>query len=207
MDMQLKRLIIAHKQDLIDQYRDADVGHEWWDYVFEGFTTDMDEKGIEVDQMYFSGFWSQGDGACFEGYKTFTPADVDAAAYPALHQMLTGGGNLTVSCSHRGHYYHENCTSFETVYDTFADLWWGRGELREAVAETLDEMLQDEVERFESDVIDEWRGFMQDLYRQLEEEYDWLTSDATVWSAIKANAWWEGECWYEEAVAAQEEAA
>ena len=53
MDMQLKRLIIKHKQDLIDQYRYADVDHDydWWDCTYEDFTMDMDEKGIKVDQM------------------------------------------------------------------------------------------------------------------------------------------------------------
>jgi hypothetical protein len=55
-------------ESLIDKYRHINVEHvEWWDSEYDCFKQDMAEVGIEVDNIYFSGFWSQGDGACFEG--------------------------------------------------------------------------------------------------------------------------------------------
>ena len=56
------------KTRVLEEYKDFNTaGFEWWDSVYESFKEDMRNIGVEVDRMYFSGFWSQGDGACFEG--------------------------------------------------------------------------------------------------------------------------------------------
>lgn len=68
---------------LLEKHRNTNIKHvEWWDGVYEQFVESCTEKGIRVDthdvqtvggktiakpSVYFSGFWSQGDGACFEG--------------------------------------------------------------------------------------------------------------------------------------------
>lgn len=67
---------------LLDEHRNVNVEYDWWDNLFEDFTQQLAETGIAVDtrevklmngktrqdpSIYFSGFWSQGDGAYFEG--------------------------------------------------------------------------------------------------------------------------------------------
>lgn len=39
------------------------------DFIIEDFCNDMEEKGVDVlpKNVYFSGFYSQGDGSCFSG--------------------------------------------------------------------------------------------------------------------------------------------
>jgi len=75
--------------------------------------------------IYFSGFWSQGDGACCEG--VWRAADCDAAKlkaeFPtdkALHDIADSFArvadiyaNASFSVKHRGHYYHSGCTEFD----------------------------------------------------------------------------------------------
>lgn len=57
------------KDELIEKYRymNVDGGYDWWESIEEDLRSDMDAIGFTVDKMYFSGFWSQGDGACFTG--------------------------------------------------------------------------------------------------------------------------------------------
>ena len=73
----------------IDKYRHINVdGIDWWEYIENEFIESMELVGIDVSKIYFSGFWSQGDGACFDGRigntklfldKHFTPTD-----YPTI---------------------------------------------------------------------------------------------------------------------------
>ena len=66
---------------LLEEYRNVNVEHDWWDSLIEDFAEQLTEVGItasthEVKLMngktrqdpniYFSGFWCQGDGAYFE---------------------------------------------------------------------------------------------------------------------------------------------
>lgn len=42
--------------------------HEWWDCVYEDAKIEGEKKGFNLDDIRFSGFWSQGDGAFWTGY-------------------------------------------------------------------------------------------------------------------------------------------
>lgn len=70
------------RDKLLEEYRNVNVEYDWWDGLFEDFVEQLTEVGIIVDthevklmngktreapNIYFSGFWSQGDGAYFEG--------------------------------------------------------------------------------------------------------------------------------------------
>jgi len=64
-------------------YRELGPHDDWWDTVYEDFERVCEIVGIRLKTtpvrlmgggtrakpcIWFSGFWSQGDGACFEGY-------------------------------------------------------------------------------------------------------------------------------------------
>jgi len=164
--------------------------HEWWDCVYEDFKEDMREVGIDVTRMYFSGFWSQGDGACFEGGFDNVLTYLDhhhKDQYPMIRKLLEHDGCVYVRCAHSGHYYHANCTEFWVVADTLTDKVPQPTEFPGTIVEQWQEQLQDEMDDFEGDVIEQWRSYMDDLYRKLEEAYDYLVSDEAVWETIEAN--------------------
>lgn len=60
----------THQMALIERHRDINVDYEWWRPTIEHFVERVNELGLDVkfDDVQFSGFWSQGDGASF----TFT---------------------------------------------------------------------------------------------------------------------------------------
>lgn len=43
------------------------MNYEWWDSVYDDFKTIAALLGFDAQDMQFSGFWSQGDGASFTG--------------------------------------------------------------------------------------------------------------------------------------------
>ena len=72
------------KEHALKRYRDWWVQDDWWNNVYEDAAHMAELLGISIDEkhglaIYFSGFWSQGDGASFMG--TYRPR---ADAYDAL---------------------------------------------------------------------------------------------------------------------------
>ena len=182
---------LERRESLLETYRYINVEHDrWYECVYSDFKEDMREVGIRVDRMFFSGFSSQGDGACFEGgfdnLKTYLDHH-HKDQYPMIRKLMDHGGHVYIGCRHSGHYSHENCTSFSADADTLYHLVECPTEFHEQIVDTWDKQLEDEVEAFENDVTEQWRTYMQELYRKLEAEYDYRVSDEAVWEAIEAN--------------------
>lgn len=182
---------------LLEKHRDTNVGwyFEWYDSVYEMFVGDCVEKGICVDthdvktmggktvtkpSIYFSGFSSQGDGACFDGRVNDWPkflASCGRADLVPLHEKLDP--SLVLNWSHSGHYYHSGCASFRSglyvsnPYDENDDV------LQYATWDAITES-GDIFNALEDDFIKYVRGLMDGLYKSLEEEHDYRTSDEAI---------------------------
>ena len=173
-------------KELIDKHRDINVQHEWWDYIEEAFEERMETKGIFVSKIYFSGFWSQGDGACFDGRIEDWGKYLRNLGYddPILHALADEYWQM--KWTHRGHYYHDRSVWFDN--DTHLDDEWNPydpDDLRH-------DMWKANIEQYHfGNLADEMkeniRGYMRELYRELEEEYNSLTSDEAVCESIIAN--------------------
>jgi hypothetical protein len=187
----------SQRERLLEKHRYINVElNYWWDCVYEHFKEDMEAVGITVWRMLFSGFASQGDGACFEGSLDDTLKYLDhhhKDQYPMIRKLLEHGGGLYVQCKHRGRYNHENCTDFWVSSDTLTGMVDQPTEFHEQIVENWQRQLEREMEDFEDDVIEQWRSYMQDLYSKLKAEYDHLTSDEAVWETIEANEWDQDE--------------
>ena len=174
----------ARRKALLEKHRNTTVDNiDWWDGVYEGLVEDCKAQGICTFRtaIYFSGFWSQGDGACFAGHVQDWPKFLTAFGRPelaALYQKFDE--HLTLSWTQDdGRYCHENCTSFSSdlyisnPYDEETEPLqhdaWPMAYKNGAIFEDLEE-----------DFIEFVRGRMRDLYHDLEEEYDYLTSDEAV---------------------------
>lgn len=135
--------------------------------------------------IYFSGFSSQGDGACFEG--TWRADDVKVGGVigyapqdAELHriakefeEVAKDFPNASFSVKHSGHYYHENCTDFSF------ELCAGDGDAQEPSDEAIIEA-EDALEEAAKD-------FMRWIYKALEAANDWNYADDQVDENIIAN--------------------
>jgi hypothetical protein len=165
------------KEKAREWWREGGMDYEWYDAVYEDAKAIGELMGIEIDKIYFSGFSSQGDGACFEGSYAYAKSSVKAVIEYApqdseLHRIVKALAaiqklnfyQLTATVKHSGHYYHEFCTNIDAqrADDSFATE--GLDELKELL-----------------------RDFMHWIYRQLETEYDYLNSDEQVDETIRIN--------------------
>lgn len=166
------------KQKALDRCREWQTEHEWWEYVYDDAKGIGKIIGIDIERIYFSGFWSQGDGACFEGWYSYKPdsckqirryAPMDAELHEIAQALQniqrTNFYQLRAGVKHRGHYYHENCTDIDIYRND-------NKEPTQDAEELITECLRD---------------FMRWVYGNLEKEYEWLTSDESVAEMIEAN--------------------
>lgn len=192
---QLDELADAAMEKARDWYREGGFDYDWYGAVYEDFqqiaeilglrlkTRSMRLNGVGSRQkpcIWFRGFWSQGDGACFEtfySYRKNAPRRIreHAPQDAALHRIADALQavqrrnfyQLRAEASHRGHYYHEYCMTVSVERDspTYQDM---TADAEDTVAEALRDLAR-------------W------LYRQLEREHEYLTSDEAVDEVIAAN--------------------
>lgn len=184
------------KDELIAEHRHWNTDHiDWWDSVDDCFKEQMKAKGIEVDKIYFSGFWSQGDGACFEGSVVDWDLFLKSLGYDNPTLIQHAMHHWVFRVSHFGHYYHENCTSFswelpmldgcntEEFVDVFSP--YPPDDLRTHVwLSVLSQFIKPD---FGREFTEDFKEHMRSLYSDLEDEYDYLTSDEAVWESLEAN--------------------
>lgn len=167
------------QQKAIESMRDINVDYEWWDFTYDGFKEDAKEAGFDVDKIYFSGFASQGDGAMFEG-EVNDITNFISNLNPHVQRVIKAGRmNISWSVVHRGHYYHSHCTeiSFDAGdypgYFVSGKGWQGN--------------FQDNMDKLEETISDAYHDLCHKLYRTLEKEYDYLTSNEAIKDTIIAN--------------------
>lgn len=185
--MKFSELSDSAKQTAIEKYREDGMHDEWWDAVYDDAERVAEILGVDFDRkrngkeptIYFSGFSSQGDGACFEGDYRYAKGAVKAIrAYAPtdkeLHRIAQALQDvqrknfyrLRAYCKHSGHYYHEFCmtVSVEDNDNSYRDI----GEAEDDITELL-------------------RDFARWIYRQLEAESDYLNSEEAITENIEAN--------------------
>jgi hypothetical protein len=201
----LDELSDAAKDKARAWYREGGFDYDWYDAVYEDFQGIAEILGLRLKtravrlmgggtrqepRIWFRGFWSQGDGACFETFysyrkeaprriREYAPQDttlhgIADALYSVQRRNFY---QLRAEASHRGHSYHEYCMAISVERDS--PNW------------------QDMTEDAEEVVTEALRDLARWLYRQLEREYRYLSSDEAVDEAIIANEFnftEEGRC-------------
>ena len=192
---QLSELDDDARQKARDWYREHGVSDDWYDFIYHDFETVCASLGVSLRTspvrlfgggmrqkpcIFFSGFWSQGDGACFEAdyayakhgarkIRQHAPTDVDLHRIADALQKVQARNfyQLRASSAHRGHYYHAYSMAIAVERDSPS----GQHMTREA----------------EDAVIEALRDLAAWLYHQLEQEYEHQTSDEVVDELILAN--------------------
>lgn len=168
------------KEKAREWWLDGAFHHDWWDAVYEDAKRIGEIIGVQIKEIGFSGFSSQGDGACIEGrysYKKgsakrireYSPEDEELHRIADELQSIQKKHFYRLGCEMKqaGRYSHEYSIDFVFDYDG-EELW------------QLDE---DSLNR----LVETMRDFMRWIYRALEKEYEWLSSDESVDENIRIN--------------------
>ena len=178
-------------------YRDQGLHDEWYDFVYEDFETICGILGVALGttsvrlygggtrdkpQVWFTGFWNQGDGASFAGRYSYARGAAKAIRSHApkdteLHRIADAlqavqrknFWQLNAGIRQSGRYCHEYTMTIEVERDS--PTWQPPTDDAE---DTLTEAMRD---------LARW------LYRQLRSEYEHQTSDDAVDEIVSANAW------------------
>lgn len=178
-----------------DWYRQRAFDDDWYEFVYEDFEMICAILGVRLKtrsvalmgggtrqkpRIYFSGFSSQGDGACFETYYSYekdarrrirehAPLDAELHRIADALQAIQRRNfyQLRAEATHHDRYYHEYsmAISVERESLTYQDM---TADAEEVVTEGLRDLAR-------------W------LYRQLEREFEYQTSDEVIDEAITAN--------------------
>lgn len=184
---------MTYSQAFLDKHRDINTDHDWWDYIEEMWKEQLYERGVQMGKLYFTGFWSQGDGACFEGsipcVASFIRAHQLHETYPLLAQATAR--TWIMSWEQRGRYCHENSLSFDTSgvadFDEALGHVYDIEQLEDSGVTVFAEQFDKEVSDFHEHASEVIREYCRDIYRSLEEEYDYQTSDEAVTETLEAN--------------------
>ncbi len=176
-------------------YREGGFDYDWYDATYEDFQRIAEILGLNLKTrtvrlmgggtrqdpcIWFRGFSSQGDGTCFESWysyrkhaprliREYAPQDTELHRIADTLQAIQRRNfyQLRAEASHRGHYYHEYCKSIDVTRDS--PTW------------------QPPTEDAEEIVTEALRDLARWLYRQLQAEYDHLTSDEAIEEGIIVN--------------------
>lgn len=193
----LDELTDRAKETARDWFREVGFEHDWFAFVYDDFERVCAILGVTLETravrlvggderrkpcIWFSGFWSQGDGTCFEGayryakgasaqIRKYAPEDVELHDIADALQTVQKRNlfQLRAAIDHRGRYYHEYTMAISVERDSPTG--------------------QDSTPDAEDAVIEAMRDLARWLYRRLEDEYEHLTCDAAIDEAIRANAY------------------
>lgn len=145
------------------------------DFVFEDVKAIGALMGIDIDDIRFTGFWSQGDGASFRGRFTQRAGIVDAVkAYAPNDTKLHGiAARLELTEGDKPQSGTVVYTSHRYCHDNTMDVG--------------DEPLSDDELPIDADTRDALRAFARWTYDQLESAYEFDTSDEQVAENIEEN--------------------
>ncbi len=154
----------------------------WSEYVTDDAKHIASLMGWRIENIYWSGFWCQGDGACFTGILdyakgcakqvyAYAPKDAELSTIAKDWQSLQARNFYSIRAivRHRGHYSHSGCTEFECEDIRGQSMW-----------------VKDETEKEIKRIA---RQFMDWIYRSLEREYEFRTSAETFSEDCEANGW------------------
>lgn len=184
----------------IEKWRHVNVDGNWAQYMIRRFEADMERYGFFVARhdTLFSGFGSQGDGVSFTGWVTNMRDFIqfltkDETRYPLIRQFSDDMQIDLRAYRVRGHYVHSRTMNVDAV-DTMLNVQaLNACDLIVEIYRVRQRAIDMEVD----DLIDAARTALRakadELYVELEREYDYLTSDEQVWETIKDH---EGLNWF-----------
>ena len=158
-----------------NSYREYGLNDDWYAPLIEDWKEGLELLGIDASDIFFSGFWSQGDGACFECFYSYRKGwrkALNSEFGGSLGDILLSAGErlqalqrplfyrLIATVSQSGRYVHH----YSTIFDVDPD-----GILSDESAADAENELKGIL-----------RGLMREIYSSLEREYNYLSSDSVI---------------------------
>lgn len=179
------------KERAAEKLREWAIDHEWYDCTKEDFESFAERMGFKDVKSWFSGFWSQGDGACFDykgldAEKLFNADCTGFEPYSAVVLEWRKNNAALIrqarrvqdsiwaeSVTHNSRYSHSK-TRYTSLYIDHLGL-------------DCHTRLNAMIEELEKAVTELQRELSDQYYDVLEKEYEYITSDESISENADAN--------------------
>lgn len=168
------------KEKAIENYGDINTDYDWYGESTNYYKTELEKIGLSDIDIFCSGFFSQGDGACFVA-KIFNGDDIvkfcesiGIELRPMIKTLLKNDSiDIFINFYKTTHNYsHENTVSIEILIENM---------YHDKIYDYLNDKIQD-------DIINIWRvNKCKEIYKTLEKDYDYLTSEEVIAETLIAN--------------------
>lgn len=166
--------------------------YDWWDYMEERLKETLAPAGVRVEKLQFSLSYSQGDYATFTGsidVAMWMETNKDgeqtyAEKYPAMFLAAQDyGERATVATRHR------SCGATVNLDDSYVGNTYPSGIFSAMDQEAWDELVEEQrdaasLEQALQDYVD---AISSQLYRDLQSEYEHLTSEESFIESCECN--------------------
>lgn len=166
------------KQKILQKHYDINTNFDWYDYILEDWKTKLEAIGFINPEINFTGFYSQGDGASF----TCEYIDIKEIAIHselfiareinALYALWNNGYIEAAIKRITHHYYHKYTITNEFNDGQMLIKWTHLQKIVNRLREYIDNLIL---------------TLSDAIYKQLETEYEYLTSDEAILETIQAN--------------------
>ena len=180
---QVDELAPAVLAKVIERLRVDSVADQWWESVYEDADSVATILGITIDRnrsgrfpaIEFSGFSSQGDGSCFTGrYQFSADATKQIRSYASIDSTLHAIADKLAAI------HTKHTTPIEVSIVRNASPYCHERSVDVNVSIDGDDDEQPVPRELDDGVVEQMRRFMRWIYRQLENEYEYQTSDDRV---------------------------
>lgn len=170
---QFRELSPEAQKKALEDARNINVDFsEWAEAVTENFKEKLEARGYKNPTTYYSGFWSQGDGACFvTDYIDIAQLLKAAKIEKRFPLIVKESYNVTGKITHSSHYYYATSTSVDVQQLDYAE-----SEALSAEIEALTAFIEEDREKLGN-------GY----YKELETEYKYQTSDEAIAETLITN--------------------
>lgn len=176
------------QKKVVSDFRDINVDYiDWDEFVLDDATQFLESLGWNNIKIHYTGFWSQGDGASWEGtlHSTDVPEFIKKMHWtkefkPLIYAINKGQVESYHKIETSGYHSHEytmNCYNSEFDNRDLPD-----GKRLENLGNLHDKLV---------DKILDWaRDYARTIYKNLEDDYNDQTSDEAVKETIQCNDYW-----------------
>lgn len=197
--MKFDELTKSAKERARNKYREHHLDHGWWEFIYEDAIVTAKLMGITIGtfgrgksarpDIWFSGFYSQGDGCCFGGGLSISGMkgalariNEHAPQDEKLHRLATCAEVIYTSFLSECVVQRLEGVSKGQVNTDMVILIQGQGHGYHTYVNLDDGTISKELENDLDQLVSEFARW---IYKQLEAEYEYQTSDEVIDKALE----------------------
>ncbi len=161
------------KELAIEQNNQINTDYDWWKWIEEEWREKLEKLGYANAEIFFSGFYSQGDGACFTAevvIEKWVKTHKKGQRIAKLLAELNAGDLATITIKNNGRDSYATSTTVE---------YEGLSELSDKAYNQLEEVVQW--------IKEERETLGNELYQELQSNYEDLSSAEAISETLLAN--------------------